>query len=112
MYEDPCTGSVRWFWPWTKLFVTTLKTPSACGPPWIGSCLPLRVTYCALPSGSSNGILALRRSVIASPSAVCTRGLAVFSVFGVLTGSAELNGTTQGEATTATGEPGTAELFA
>src|SRR3954471_16788695 len=91
MYDEPWTGSPRWSWLGTKLLVITLKTPSPWGPPWIGIRWPSRVTYCTDPSGASNGIFALRRSVIASPRAVLTFGFAVFSVFGVLTGSLASN---------------------
>src|SRR4051794_23805007 len=110
MYDDPCTGSFRWSCPWTKLLVITLKTPSECGPPWIGIRSPPRVTYWTEPSCASNGIFALRRSVIASPSAVCTFGLRVFSVFGVLTGSFASNCMSQG--LFPTGAPGTGAAFA
>src|SRR3954453_14895401 len=85
--EEPPSGCVSPF-PSTQVSQIALKSPLGSPvPPWTGYRLPFFTTNCTLPTGTSSGSFAARRSLIASPSAVGTSGSAVLSPFGVCTGS-------------------------
>ena len=84
--DDPPVTSVS---PLPSCHVVQIALRSPWGspiPPWIGMRLPLHTMYCCEPTVVSKGRLALRKSWIASPSAVCTWGFVVSSPYGVVTG--------------------------